>query len=390
MRVLHVVPGMSPRHGGPINVPGLVRALTRHGVDAALLATNADPTGRLAVPLNQPVVRDGVECVFHHAWPAAGRYGLAPAMVRTLRRLVPGCDLVHIHWLYNFACLAAARAAVAAGVPFVVQPRGSLDPQMLARNRLLKRTYLDTVGRPLLRRAAAVVFTAEDERARAAYDRRCPEWVIPNGVDWSTFDELPARGRFRAAFPQLDGPFLLFLGRLSRQKGLDLLLGAFARIVRRRPDLCLVIAGPDHEGYEREVRQLAARLGLAQRVIFTGLLLDDLKLAAFVDAELFVLPSYMENFGGAIVEALACGLPVVISQGVHIHRDLSAAGAATVVSCSVDDVAAGIERALSDPDLRPRIATAGPALVQARYTWDAIVPILVSRYKDIASQRRAA
>jgi glycosyltransferase involved in cell wall biosynthesis len=386
VRVLHVVSGISPKYGGPSNIPGLLRGLIRHGVDTTLVTTDNDPDGRLEVPLNVPVVRDGVPHVFHHVWPLASRYGFAPSLITTLRSTVASYDLVHIHWLYDFACAAAAWAAVEGGVPFVVQPRASLDPHMRKKNDLLKRGYLATVGRPLLTRAAAVVFTAEDERALASYGPRRTEWVIPNGLDLSAYERLPPPGTFRAAFPALNGPFLLFLGRLSPQKGLDLLLPAFQYLLRARPELRLVLAGPDYKGYERQVRSLAQELGVAERVLFPGLITGDLKLAAFVDADLFVLPSYAENFGGVIIEALACGLPVVISDQVNIHRDLSNAGAATVVKCSIDSVAAGIASALADADNRTRIAVAGPAVVRARYGWDSIVPALIARYTEVISR----
>ena len=389
MRILHVVPGISPKYGGPLYIPGLLRGLIRHGVDATLATTDNDPDGRLEVPLNVPVVRDGVPHVFHHVLPLGGRFGFAPSLVTTLRRTIASYDLVHVHWLYNFACVAAARAAVTAQVPFVVQPHASLDPHMRRKNRLLKDSYLATIGRPLLTRASAMVFTAEDERALASYGPRRAEWVIPNGLDLSAYERLPAPGTFRAAFPAVDGPFVLFLGRLSRQKGLDLLLPAFQRVARARPGLTLVLAGPDHEGYERHVRALAQELGVADRVLFSGMLTGDLKLSAFVDADLFVLPSYAENFGGAIIEALACGLPVVISDQVNIHRELSSAGAATVVKCSTDSVAAGLESVLSDAGSRNRIAALGPSLVRARYGWDAIIPTLIARYREaIASKSR--
>jgi glycosyltransferase involved in cell wall biosynthesis len=392
VRILHVVPGISPKYGGPANVPGLLRGLIRYGVDATLMTTDNDPDGRLEVPLNVPVVRDGVPHIFHHVWPVGLRYGFAPSLVTTFRKAVPGYDLVHVHWLYNFACIAAARAAVAAGVPFVVQPRASLDPHMRKKNSLVKQGYLATVGRPLLTRAAAVVFTAEDERALASYGPRRTEWVVPNGLDLATYERLPPRGTFRSAFPSVKGPFLLFMGRLSRQKGLDLLLPAFRRVSATRPDLRLVLAGPGHEGYEAHVHTLARELGIADRVVFPGLISGDLKLAALVDADLFVLPSYAENFGGVIIEALACGLPVVISDQVNIHRELSDAGVATVVTASIDAVADGIASALADTEARGRIATLGPSLVRSRYSWDAVIPALIARYVEVieaaASQRR--
>ena len=391
MRVLQVVPKISPQSGGPsVALPGLARCLASHGIETTMLTTTADSNSRLDVPLSQPVVRDGVTYVFHDIWRMAGRYGFAPSMVRTLRRTVAHHDLVHIHWLYDFSSIAAARAAMAAGVPFVVQLNGSLDPHLRRKNQLVKRLYMATVGRPLLTRAAAVVFTAEQERRLAAYGPRRPEWVVPVGLDGASFAHLPPRGTFRAAFPTIDGPFLFFLGRLSLQKGLDLLLGAFEQILRTRADLWLVLAGPDYRGYESHVRHMARKYRVEHRVLFPGLLAHEAKLAAFVDAELFVLSSHAENFGVVITEALACGLPVVISDQVNIHRELAAANAATVVECSVGSVAAGIELALADTGLRRRIAALGPALVHAHYTWDAIVPALVRKYTEAIARAAAA
>lgn len=385
MRVLQVVPGISPASGGPsVALTGLARTLVRHGVETTLLTTNADAGGRLDVPLNRPVVQDGVSYVFHHV-PAIGRrWGYAPSIVASLRRTVAAHDVVHIHWLYGFVAIAAARAALAAGVPFVVQPAGSLDPHQFSKNEAVKRTYLWTLGRPLLRRAAAFVFTSQQERDLAVYHPSCPAWIVPVGLDSAAFRDLPPAGTFRRAFPAVRGPFLLFLARLDPKKGLDLLIRAFAQIARTRADLSLVVAGPDSGGYGGEMRRLAARLGIDDRVCFTGLLSHEMKLAAFTDAELFVLPSHAENFGAAITEALACGVPVVISNHVNIWREMAEAGVAIVVECSVDAVRAGLESALADGEFRRRVTASGPALVRERFTWDAIVPALVEQYASVA------
>ena len=361
-------------------MPGLARCLASHGVDTTMLATTAGAGDGLGMPLREPVVTDGVTYEFHPVLAVGGRYGLAPSLRATLRRTIATYDIVHIHWLYDFACIATARAALKAGVPFVVQPNGSLDPHLRKKNALAKRGYLATVGRPLLTRAAALVFTSEQEQALASYGPRLSEWILPVGLDAATFAHRPPPGTFRAGFPAVRGPFLLFVGRLSKQKGLDLLLGAFARVIRTRKDLWLVLAGPDPDGLGADLRALSNRLGIQHRVIFTGLLPHEMKLAAFVDAELFVLPSYAENFGAVTTEALACGLPVVLSNQVNIHGEMEAAGVATVVQCSVDSVATGIDAALADHTLRQRIATLGPELVRARYTWDAIVPSYIERY----------
>ena len=238
MRVLQVVPTISPTFGGPsVALTGLARSLVRHGVTTTLLTTNADAHGQLDVPVNRTVIRDGVSYIFHNVLPIGGRWGFAPSIARTLRATVPHHDVVHIHWLYGFVAIAAARAAIAAGVPFVVQPAGSLDPFQFRKNYVVKRTYLATVGRPLLRRAAAIVFTSQQERDLATYRSSRPAWIVPVGLDMATFGEIPPAGTFRTAFPAVQGPFLVFLGRLDPKKGLDLLIRAFVQIGRARPDL---------------------------------------------------------------------------------------------------------------------------------------------------------
>ena len=383
MRLIHVVPAISPKLGAPAYVATLARYQAAQGIDTTIVTTNADPDGRLDVPLRTPVTVDGATCIFHDVTSIAGRYLLAPSMLETFRRAVPTCDLVHIHWLYNFSSVAAAHAALRADVPFVVQPHGSLDPHLRKKNRSVKRAYMATVGRAILERPSAVVFTAEQERLIAEYRPQRPEWVVPVGIDGARFARLPDRGRFRAAYPEVDGPFLFFLGRLSPQKGLDLLLGAFQKLLERRKDLWLVLAGPDYRGFRAEVEGLATRLGVRHRVLFPGLFDHEMKLAAFVDAELFVLSSYAENFGIVIIEALACGVPIVISDQVNIHRELAAEGMATVVRCTVPSVFEGIEAALADSDNRRRIASSGPAFVRANYTWDSIVPTLTDKYREL-------
>ena len=144
-------------------------------------------------------------------------------------RTIGTYDLVHIHWLYNFSCIAAARAALASGVPYIIQPHGSLDPHFRKKNQLVKQVYMATVGWPLLRKAAAVFDTPEEGQLASCAPRR-PEWTLPTGLAPEDFDPLPSRGTFRTAFPAVTGPFLLFVGRLSQQKGLDLLLAAFERL----------------------------------------------------------------------------------------------------------------------------------------------------------------
>src|SRR6185436_20783168 len=175
----------------------------------------------------------------------------------------------------------------------------------------------------------------------------------PPGVHVERYCDSSVDGSFRAAWPETRGRrIVLFLGRLNFKKGLDLLVRAFGEVARRRPDVHLVLAGPDDDGYGATVRRWLGAEGVLDRVTFTGMLLGRAKLAAFRDADVFVLPSYTENFGMAVVEAMACGRPVVISDHVNIWHEVAAAGAGRVTRCDAGEVAAALLGLLDDPAAR--------------------------------------
>jgi glycosyltransferase involved in cell wall biosynthesis len=166
---------------------------------------------------------------------------------------------------------------------------------------------------------------------------------------------------------------------------LDLLVQAFAALARERPDLHLVVAGPDDDGWGEQVRAWAREEQVLDRVTFTGMLLGDAKLAVLRDAEIFALPSYSENFGIAVVEALACGLPVVISDKVNIWREIAAARAGVVVPCAVAPLAAALAAVLDDAAARQEMADRGRRLAQGSFSWDQIAMRLVEGYHKVIS-----
>ena len=386
MKVLHVLPGSSPAFGGPsVALPGLAQALTRRGVEACLFTTNADPGGRLDVPLGRPIDQAGATVVYFNVWPP-GRYLVSIPLARALHRSLRQYDVAHIHWLYPFSSLATAVLARRMRVPYVLQFNGSLDPHLMKKNAAVKKAYMALAGRYIVDHASALIFTSEAERRHAVLGGvTVPSFVVPIGLHWADYATLPARGRFRKTFPEIkDRRIILFLGRISRQKGLDLLVAAFGTILAKHADAHLVIAGPDGEGYGRQVRQWVVDAGLERRVTFAGRVPNELKRAAYVDSDVFVLPSYAENFGATVTEALACRRPVVISDRVNICDEIARAEAGLVVACSPDAVADGVGRVLDDPALAERLSGNGYDLVQQMFTWDAALEVLLPIYETVA------
>lgn len=388
MKVLQVVPGMSPNFGGPSTaLTDLTRMLCERGIETTLLTTNADQFGRLDVPLGVPVDQRGARIIYFNIWPL-GRYAFSPALAQTLFRIAYQYDVVHIYWLYNFSSLAAALAASWARVPYVLNPAGSLDPYLMQKNRAIKDIYITLLGNYIIRNASAIIFTSEGERRLASFrETHIPTHIVPVGLDWHNYANLPPRGLFRRQFSEIgDKPLILFLSRVSRQKGLDLLIQAVRKIAPKYPNAHLVIAGPDGEGYGVQVKQWVAEAGLESRVTFVGYIPDHLKLAAYVDCDVFVLPSYAENFGAVVTEALACKRPVVISNRVNICDEIASAEAGIVVECSADSVADGIGRVLGDPGLAERLGENGYEMVRQKFTWDAALDMLIPIYRGLAGE----
>lgn len=356
-----------------------------HKVD--IFTTDQDGAdARADVPLGVPVAIGNVDVYYFHAdslkvWPAASL-----SLARALRDRVSNYDVVHSHSLYLHHGMAVSRHCRRSGVPYVIRPCGALDPAVHRRHYLRKAVFERLFERSNFEHAAAIHFTSQTEMEDAA--RIMPAHnglVLPLGVNLAEYEPPSKLNLIYDAFPVLGGKrTVLFLGRLSAKKGLDVLIPAFAEVAVEFPDAHLVVAGPDSEGLGANVRQWVAEHRIADRVLFTGMLYGDLKLSALHTAEFFILPSYGENFGVAIVEAMACGLPVLISRYVAIWRELEQGGAALVTDTKVADVAAAMKALLADDALRRSIGTKAKSLAKMLYSWSRAVLELEKLYQSLA------
>ena len=285
-------------------------------------------------------------------------------------------------------------------MPYLVRLAGSLDPASLAKSyegwrasipsRAKKWLYLNTLGRWDLGRANGLHFTSRSEMESSRRQKlRSPGYVLPLGVD------LPEEGkgvdglRLRQDYPQLEGKkIVLFLSRIDPKKGLDILVPALARLAARRADFALVIAGMGSAAYEAEVVRLISEHGLKDRTVFLGMVGSVDKWSVLDQADVFVLPSYVENFGIAVVEAMAAGLPVVISDKVNIHQEVSEGGGGLVTSLDPDEVANATDRLLTDGDLRKAMGEAGLTLARGLYSWERAARNIAHEYDNIIESGR--
>ncbi|WP_291521267.1 glycosyltransferase [Acidithiobacillus sp.] len=392
MKVLHVIESFAPRYGGPVSVAMALACAQAHvGHDVTVCTTNLDyPHGVLRPPGRATICHNRVQVLY---FPAQFRPLTFSAQLKHfIKNNIATFDIIHIHGLYRFPPTYAAYRARKQKVPYVITPHGALDPYLYtksSRNVLLKRLYERWFDLPNLHGAGGIHYTAEDERQRAAFlGLRAPSFVIPNGVDWGQYAQLPARGAFRATLKLGDAPLVLFLGRLHPKKGLDLLIPAFETIRRRVAGAQLAIVGPENDRFGQQVRAWVAERGLAEAVHFVGHLDGADVIQAYVDADVFVLPSYTENFGMTVVEAMACALPVVISDQVNIYAEVAQSGAGLVTRCDSDEVAEAVIALLVDPDRKGVMGWAGREAARTRYSWPNIVDALSREYASVIRERK--
>jgi glycosyltransferase involved in cell wall biosynthesis len=322
VRILHVNHSANPAGGGPIEaIKQAARALEGLGHSVELLCLDSP---------NDPWLSD---CALqtHAVGPSSSGYGYTPKLIPWLREHRRDYDAIIVNGLWQFGGFGTWRGLRGANQPYFVFPHGMLDPWFKQRypfKHLKKWLYWPWAEYRVLRDAAAVLFTCEEERLQARRSfwlYRCNEVVVNFGTASPAGKPSNQRSLFLERFPQLrDRRFLLFLGRIHEKKGCIELIEAFKHVLTEQEcgDLHLVMAGPGDSGYSLEVQGAAERLGLSQRITWAGMLSGDFKWGAFHAAEAFVLPSYQENFGIAVAEALACGVPVLISNKVNIYREI--------------------------------------------------------------------
>ncbi len=392
MRILHVVPTYLPayRYGGPIvSIHALARALVKEGHDVEVFTTNVDGPGTLAVPVGRPVDVHGVPVTYFPSGRPRRLYR-SPQLGRALRDRVASFDVVHLHSLFLWPTLAAARAAHRAGVPYVVSPRGMLVRDLVRRRgRLRKLAWLNLFERRTLEGAAVLHATSklEAEEAQRFGYRLPPIEVIPNGVQvpLGKLDEERVKREIRGLRKR--APLVLYLGRVSWKKGLSPLIEA----VQDVPGATLVLAGPDDEGLWAKLRDRARDLGCLRRILYVGEVHGASKRFLLEHAEVLVLPSYGENFGNVILEALAHGTPVLCSPEVGAAEIVEQHDVGRVVPPEPAALAEALNNQLYlEQADRDQMNANARALAEGEYAWPTIAGKMAACYRGLRRESRLA
>jgi glycosyltransferase involved in cell wall biosynthesis len=397
MKVLHVIPAVAAVRGGPSHaIFAMVKALRSHGVDAEIATTDNAGSTVLDVPFNRRVEYEGVPVWFFPQFPtpqpndfSVGKdkaFIFSPDLTKWLWQHLGDYDLVEAHYLFSYASSCAGAIARWQKIPYIVRTIGQLSPWALAQSQLKKRLYSFLIERQNLNRAAAIHCTSEGEAEDVRhFGVQTQTFTLPLGVDL-----LPARPDAKQELHALyrispETPVLLFLSRIHPKKRPDLLLQVLHQLSVQALDCHLILAGSGDEQYFLELTNLVNSLGLASRVTFTGFVTGEDKTLLLQGADLFVLPSYAENFGVAVAEAMAAGLPVVVTPGVQISPEIATHQAGLVVEGEVDALTPAILDLLRSPETLLRLGENGKQLAKERYAWGAIAQTLTHIYDSVSA-----
>jgi len=379
MKILCVAPVYWPAFifGGPIfSVHAMNKALVAKGEDITVYTTYAGLAGK--VPLNTEVDVDGVKVTYFPHWKlfdffTSVGWHFSPVLSKTLKKKLSSFDVVYIVGVWNYPSIISALYCRKQKIPFIVSPRGSLYPFTIKNGLWKKMLLYKMIIKNNFNLATGVHYTTEDEaeKCHASLKLESNVFVVPLGIDLREFDSLPGRSVLEEFYPQIKGKkVILFLGRINWKKGLDLLVKAYANLTKERDDVHLLIAGNDETGYKAKVRAWVNDFDIAKKVTFMGMINGKKKLAALTGSDVFVLPSYSENFGMAVLEAMAAGLAVVISDQVAIHGDITEYQAGVVVNCEVSSLENGISKVLNDDVLRKKMKENATKLVKDKFSLD--------------------
>ncbi|WP_042342279.1 glycosyltransferase [Calothrix sp. PCC 7507] len=387
MRVLHVIPSISQVRGGTsLAVLDMVKALRINNVDAEIVTTNDRGDYLLNVPLQQRIEYQQVPIWFFSRFSpvikAVREYAFSWQLTIWLWQNISQYDILHIHAIFSYASTIAMAIARCKRVPYIVIPHGLLSEWSLQQSKLKKQIYLCLIEQKNIKNSQAIHFTSEQEQQEFINLGFClPSFVLPLGLFLPTV--IPnARYQLRQLLNlPANEPVILFLSRLHPKKGLDYLIPALGKLTHHR--FTFVLAGSGDEEYEAEIESLLFANGIRDRTYLAGFIAGETKNLFIQGADLFTLTSHSENFGMVVLEALAVGIPVLLTPGVALASMVQQYQLGYVTQLDVSAIALAIEDYLSHPQGAQDMSDRARKIIIKQYTWNQIAARIVEIYQTI-------
>ena len=392
MKILHVIPVYEPawQFGGPVrSVSQLCRGLVKQGFDVSVYTTKTDGGNNSIINSEDEIELGGVRV---HRFPLefGSNFFYSSSLMRSIYRDIRNYDLVHITSIWNYPGLPAAKAARMNNIPYLFSTRGSFIPfnhKGVWFNSLKKSIYYRLLLAENINKSSALHFTNKMEYKLSLnyIDKKIPAFVVPNGINIDEFNQIPTKnnGENWLGISSSNNFIISYLGRLHPRKGLDVLIQAFKNVNSIIKNAHLVLGGPD-EGSEIELRNLSKQLGIENKVHFTGLIGSSERLLLFAASDIFVLAGYAgENFGVAVVEAMAARIPVVVSNNVWIFKEIEDYGAGLVTPVTAEGIASAILKIFSNQKLRDSMQESAYRCARERYDKQLVARKMAIAYEDI-------
>ncbi len=371
MRTLQVIPYFIPArtYGGPLTVAyNLSKELVKRGHQVVVYTTDT-LNARNRIKETEETI-DGIKVRRFRNVSNSAAYKhhifLSPGMLFTIRKELPSFDIIHMYEYRTLQNILVHHYAKKYNVPYVSEADGSLVPGF--HKQRLKKIFDLLFGHKIIRDASKLIALTPTEvvmyRELDVEESKIVQ--IPNGIDISQYEQLPEKGFFRKAYGITEENIILFLGRIHKMKGIDILVEVAAQLIKEGRNIRLVIAGPDY-GHLGHLKKLTKELNVDSQITFTGFIFGEMKLAAYVDADVYVLPSIYETFPITVLEACACATPVIVTDRCQI-ADLVQDNLGFVVPYDKDRLRDAILNMLTDKELRTRFAEKGRILIKERYT----------------------
>lgn len=392
MKILQVTNFFKPswEAGGPPRVVyEISKKLVERGHEVTVYTTDGFKQ-RLNVEKNKPVDVDGIRTYyFRNLSNYLARNLLLPTpyyLPLVARKEIKKFDIIHIHEYRTLLGVVVHHYAKKYNVPYILQAHGTL-PRIMAKQKL-KKLYDNLWGNKILRDAAKLIALTEieiEQYKKMGVDEDKIE-VVPNGINLAEYENLPEKGKFRRKYGiKDDEKIILYLGRIHKIKGLDILVDAFAELIKEINNVRLVIVGPD-DGFLSRLEKQIEGIGVSDKVLLTGPLYREEKLEAYVDADVFVLPSRYESFGKVVLEAFACGVPAIVTDRCAITKFVDGK-AGYVVEYDREQLKNRIVKVLNEEGLRKRFGNKGRQLVREKFDWNYIVNKIEKIYNAIMKDK---
>lgn len=377
MRILYVISYFSPSFGGDVNVcSNMAKKLAEMGHHITILTTDFGIDKKYCDSL-YPV--EVVPLASKLNW---GLFIYTPDLQKWMKENLPFFDIIHFHNFRSYQNYSLSKHAIDIGIPYVIQAHGSAPRRI--EKYFLKSAYDVIWGNYFIQNANLAIALNNEERQQylAAGFNDSKITILPNGVDLNEYDRLPEPGEFKDKYSLNQYKILLYIGRIHKSKGLDLLIPAFKSILDKYSSpIKLVIIGPDHE-YLQEFMELVSQHNLSEHVLIPGPMYGQDKLAAYVDADIFLLPSLSEGFPITVLEAIACGTPVIVTDKCGISEIVDGQ-IGFVIQRDANQLTDKVLKLLGDPDLYQRYSQKGMEIINDKYNMDAISENLLNIYNHI-------